>query len=155
MGYLLPRSGGTARKTVTFTGASGLGLDNVNVVLFTVTGRVLISAIAAHCTTNLTESGATANMTMGTVTNPSRFYSTITAGVTALDAGEWWVSAGAPVAGSIDLISASAGATDQVGILASENIVILPSGGVNINGGVLDIYCIWEPLSAGATLVAA
>ena len=46
MGYLLPRSGGTARKTVTFTGAAGLGLAASNVVLFTVTGRVLVQAIA-------------------------------------------------------------------------------------------------------------
>ena len=154
MGFLSPRVNPAVTKTVTFTGLAGAGQAASNVVLFTVTGRVLITAIAAYCVTDLTEAGATANMTMGTVTNTSRFYSTVTGGVTALDAGEWWASAAAPVAGSIDLISASAGSTDQVGMLVSENIVLLPSA-QNINGGVLDVYCIWEPLSAGATLVAA
>ena len=154
MPFLTPRVNPAVVKTVTFDGTAGAGLAASNVVLFTVTGRVLITAIAAYCVTDLTEALATANMTMGTVTNTSRFYSTVTGGVTALDAGEWWVSAGAPVAGSIDLISASAGATDQVGVLVSENIILLPSA-QNIDGGVLDVYCIWEPLSAGATLVAA
>ena len=151
MGLFSPGVGKTARKTITFTGAANAGAAASNVTVFTVTGRILVHAITAFCTTDLTEAAPTATMTMGTVTNTSRFLASPTGGAVALDANEWWVTGAAPVAGSIDLTTASAGATDQAAVVVSENIIILPAT-QNINGGVLEVYMIWEPLSASATV---
>ena len=151
MGLFSPGVGKTARKTVTFTGAAGLGLAASNVTIFTVTGRILVHAITAFCTTSLEESGATATMTLGTTTNTSRFLATPTGGAVALDANEWWVTGAAPVAGSIDLTTASAGATDQAAVVVSENVILLPAV-TNITAGVLEVYMVWEPLSASATV---
>lgn len=151
MGLFSPGVGKTARKTITFTGAAGAGAAASNVVVFTVTGRILVHAITAFCTTSLTEAAPTATMTLGTVTNTSRFLATPTGGVVALDTNEWWVTGAAPVAGSIDLTTASAGATDQAAVVVSENVVLLPAV-QNIDGGVLEVYMIWEPLSSGATV---
>lgn len=155
MAYLLPRSGGTARKTVTFTGAAGAGAVGT-VAVFTVSGRVMVTVIGAYCTTLLTEAGATSTIKLGTATDDDRYIANPTGGVTDIDAGEWWGGT-TPVAGSIDILSASgsgAATPDQSGILTSESI-ILTIGAQACNAGVLDVYCIWEPLSAGATLVAA
>lgn len=152
MGLFSPGIGKTARKTITFDGTAGAGQAASNVTVFTVTGRILVHAITAFCTTDLTEAAPTATMTLGTTTNTSRFLASPTGGVTALDANEFWVTGAAPVAGSIDLTTASAGATDQSGVVVAENVIILPAA-QDIDGGVLEIYMVWEPLSATATVV--
>ena len=44
-------------KTVTFDGASGTGLNEVAVPIFTVTGEVLIVALVPFCTEDLISAG--------------------------------------------------------------------------------------------------
>ena len=141
-----------AVKTVTFTGGAGAGAVG-SVAVFTVTGRVLVHAIAAFCTTDLTEALATASISLGTTNQTTRFIANPTGGPIAIDANEWWTGT-TPTVGSIDITGGSAGATDQQSVLVSEAI-ILTIGTQAVNGGVLDIYCLWEPLSANGSLVAA
>ena len=141
-----------ALKTVTFTGAAGAGAVG-SVALYTVTGRVRINSISAYCSTLLTEALATSTIVCGTTSQTTRFIANPTGGVTDIDAGEWWTGT-TPTAGSIDMTSGSAGATDQVAVLVSENI-ILTIGGQACNAGVLEFHVDWTPLSAGASVVAA
>lgn len=137
-------------KTVTFTGAAGTGAVGT-VSVFTVTGRVLVHVIAPYCTTNLTEAGATASVALGTTNQTQRFVATTTS--TAIDVDEWWTTS-TPTLGSVDLPSASSGTNDMASVLVAENVIITCTGQAT-NAGVIAFYCLWEPLSAGATLVAA
>lgn len=136
-----------SRKTVTFTGAAGLGAVGA-VPLFTVTGRIAVDRISAYCSTDLTEAGATATIALGTTTNTSRFIAATTA--TAIDAGEIWLTT-TPTAGSLDFPSASAGATDPSSVMVSENIIATVAAQA-VNGGVMEFYLEWTPLSAGASV---
>ncbi len=137
----------TGRKSLTFTGAANLGAVNTSASVFTVTGDVLVHALIAKCSTLLTESGATATVSLGTVTQLTRFIGNTNS--VDIDADEAWVST-TPTAGSIDLPDAM----QSVVIVSGDDIVVrcLTQG---TTGGVLEFTCFWEPISAGATLVAA
>src|SRR3990167_4013531 len=75
-------------KSVTFTGAANLGAVGA-VPLFTVTGEVLVRAIAGFCTTNLTEAAPTATLALGVTGSTALFVAATTA--TAIDANLFWV----------------------------------------------------------------
>lgn len=81
-----------ATKTVTFTGATGLG-EVGSVPLFTVTGEVIVERIVPFCSTSLTVTGGvgTASMQLG-VTGATNLF-VATTDPTAIDAGEFWVDA--------------------------------------------------------------
>lgn len=129
-------------KTVTFTGASGLGLNGSNTVWFTVSGGlVLIEYIGGRATTSLT--GATATLTLGVVGSTSLFIGATTA-TTLTTSAEIWVSTTATAAG----IAVPAA---NKGILIDANVVSL-IGTANITAGVLELNCIWRPFTPGATL---
>lgn len=128
----------TSRKTATFTGAAGAGAVGT-VTVYTVTGDIYIHALVAKCTTDLTEAGATATLTLGTVNQATRFIGSTNS--TAIDQHEFWVST-TPTAYSIDLPDAM-----QSVIIASGDDIIITCGAQNTNGGVLEFVLLWEPLS--------
>ena len=133
-----------ARKTITFTGAAGLGAVGA-VPLFTTTGQVFIERLVPFCTTLLTEAGATATLALGVTGSTSLFIAATTA--VDIDANEFWVDT-APDAAGVALPAA------LIAIAINANIIGTVAA-QNVNSGVIDFTVYWRPLSSGATLVAA
>lgn len=139
--YSQPR---LATKTVTFTGASTLGLSGTSTTWFTVAGGlVLIEDIAGRVTTSLTVS-AGATITLGVAGSTSLFIGA-TAGSALLTSAEIWAST-TPTAAGIALP-----ATDKA-IVIDANIVSAVAVN-NITAGVIELNVSWHPLTPGATLV--
>ena len=109
-----------ARKTVTFTGLAGAGAAGT-VALFTTTGRVYIEKMTAYCTVNLTESGATSTISVGTASIVNCLLTAVNA--VDLDADEFWVGNQA-VLGSITTITGGVGNTaSSMNKCISQNII--------------------------------
>ncbi len=132
------------RKTVTFTGAAGLGAAGA-VSLFTITGRVQVLAIVPYCSTNLTETGGTATLALG-VTGSTALFIAAT-GATGIDAGEFWVDTSPDAAGI-----AIPAALQNVAIAAD---IIATVADATINAGVIAFDCYYRPLSSDGALAAA
>ena len=128
-----------ALKTITFTGGAGLGAVG-NVPIFTVTGRVYLHRITAHCTVDLT--GATATLALGTTNQTARFIAATTA--TDIDVGEWWVDT-APDLGSVDLPDI------MQSVLVSENIVGTVAVAAVASGAIV-FEVIYEPITSNGAL---
>lgn len=109
--------------------------------LFTVTGQVFMKLYAV-CGTDL--AGATATISVGTALSTAALIAQTTA--TNIDANEIWHDA-SPDA-SIELSSVL---TEKI---VNQN-VIQTVGTANITSGQVTYYCLWRPLSPGATVVAA
>jgi len=135
------------RKTITFDGTAGLGAAGTAVSVFTVGGEVYLHALMCMCTTNLGEALATATVSLGTVTQVTRFIGATNS--VDIDANEAWVST-TPTAGSIDLPDAM----QSVFIVNGDDIIINPLV-QNTNAGVLEFTVFWEPVSTDGALVAA
>lgn len=136
-------------KAITFTGAAGAGAAGI-VTVFTVTGRVFVTKITAFCTTLLTESGATATMTLGTAVDTDAFIAVTNA--VDIDANEWWTAAAA-AAGSKSPLKVETGGlvTSQVDKMISENIIITVAV-ADVTGGVLVVDVWYEPITVGGNL---
>jgi len=139
--------GGTfaARKSITFTGAAGLGAVG-NVPLFTVTGEVEVIRLVPYTVQTLTEALATATLAL-TVTNSPALFIAATP-VLSLVTGEFWTEAtGGGTANAGVLIPAAlkdiAITSNIVGTVAAQAV----------NGGTLRFDCIWRPLSADGLVV--
>lgn len=131
------------RKTITFTGASTLGLHGTATTCFTVTGLILVEFIAGKATTNLT--GASATITLGTTQQTTKFIGTTTA-TTLVTTAELWVSTTA-TAGALALPAA------MINIAVNENIICSSTHvSADVASGVLEIDLIWRPLTPGATV---
>lgn len=138
-------------KTITWTGASGFGANGTTTTFFTVAGGLIrIIAIGGRVTTDHTVSNALATLAMGVVGQTAIFIpATVVLNVTGLLAATpIWVSA-TPTAGGILLPSI----TQNTAITG--NILGTVGGTGNITGGVLEMNVTWQPLTPGATLVAA
>ena len=133
-----------ASKTITFdalgvtTGAVG------ECPLFTVTGAVFVRMFV-HCTTTLTEGGATTTIEIGITGQTTLVMAQINA--VDLDIGEIWGNA-APADGI-----ALAAWTGQV-IGGSEDIFMKVTVDT-IDGGVAEFACFWTPVSSDGLVVAA
>lgn len=132
----------TVAKTVTFTGASGVGATGT-VALFAVTGQVLLSVVAV-CSTSLV--GATATHRVGNSTTTNRYQAQVTA--TNIVAGDTIDLSG-------EVSPGTAPGTTPNQIAFSSESVIATIGTAGITAGVLTYYCFYRPLSAGATVTAA
>lgn len=146
-----PWQANPASKTITWTGASGLGLNGTTTTFFTVSGGlVAIYAISGRVTTNHTVSNVLATLSMGVVGQTALFIPlTVVLNVTGLlTTTPIWVST-TPTAGGILLP-----AITQNNVI-SANIIGSVAGTGNITAGVLEMNVIWQPLTPGATLVAA
>lgn len=135
-------------KSLTFTGAAGLGAVG-NCVLFTVTGAIHLVSIDAVCKTTVTVDGGTgaASLSLGIVNSTVLFIAATTANtITSTD--KHWQSA-TPTANGI------AQAAAQKDIDISQNIVaaVTSSGTQIVNGGVIDFRVIWFPISSDGNLV--
>jgi hypothetical protein len=115
------------------TGATGAH------TVFTATGNCLVNVFAV-CDTDLTSGGA-ATIEMGVAGNTASLIAQTTA--TDLDDGEIWVDA-SPAVG----IEALPG----MKVLNDGADIILTVGTTTVTGGAVDIYCIYRPLSAGASI---
>ena len=135
-------------KSVTFDGATADdpgdfdGTGNPH-TLFLVTGVVRV-AILAVVTTTLT--GSSATIKMGSEVDPDGFMGATTA--TGMAVGEVWNDT-TPV---ITLQNPEVVLAEK--IVANSNLVQEVET-ANITGGAIDYYCFWQPLSPGATVVAA
>lgn len=132
-----------ARTTVTFDGTSGKGLHGTNTTWFTVTGGLVrVIAIAGRVTTNVT--GASSTATLG-VTGSTSLFIGATTGTALLTSAEIWVSTTPTTAGL-----ALPGAVQNIVIDA--NILSAMHATNDITGGVIEMNCIWSPITPGATL---
>ena len=134
-----------ASKTITFTGASALGLAGTNVPIFTVVGEVLITELSVFCSTDLTEASATATVSLGITNNTTLFIGATNS--TLIDSGEFWVST-TPTADGILLPAA------MQKVVITQNVVIAPAT-QDTDGGVLRVDCFWRPLSADGLLTVS
>src|SRR3990172_11144842 len=75
-------------KSITFTGAAGLGAVG-NVPLFTTTGEVLVIYLVPFTVLTLTEALATATLLLG-VTNSTGLFITPATNAVNLTTGEFW-----------------------------------------------------------------
>lgn len=130
-----------SRKTLTFTGASGLGLINTNATIFTTTGAVLVKYIFGIVTTNLT--GAASTIQLGT-TNTLAGFIGVTTATDMLTTANVWAST-TPTRGFLALPAI----TKET--IITENVLIR-SLTADTTGGVLDIYCLWAPASSNGLL---
>lgn len=139
------------RKTVTFTGAAGLGAVGT-VTVFTTTGDVEVGMCLGKCTTDLTEGGATATVKLGTAADTSAFIDQ--ANATAIDADEFWGVGGTPSRAINTVVNGVVAMGTGEAIAINQNVIITV-GAQAVTGGVITFTCRWRPISVGATLVAA
>lgn len=132
----------TVEKSVTFTGAAGLGAVGT-VDLFTVTGSVKVK-IYAVCETDL--AGATATIEVGVTGSTAGLIAQSTA--TNIDANELWHDAtpDAP-------IEASSVVAEK--IIVNGLDIFATIANANITGGVIKFIVEWSPVSIDGSLVAA
>ena len=138
-----------ASKTITFTGAAGLGAIGT-FDLFTVTGEVLIAYLVPFCTTLVDVDAGTgvASMQLGLVNATNLFVATTPA--IDIDANEFWIDATPDANG----IAAPAACKD---ILITQNIQgeVTSTGTKLVNAGVIRFDVYWLPLSSDGNLVPA
>ncbi len=114
--------------------------------LFTVTGTVLVQVFGV-CQTALNSEHGTATIELGIAGNTAALIAQTTA--TALDQYEAWQDAG-PEANPAPL-----DLTARTFVITNGADVVLTVGTEDLTVGVVDFYCLWTPLSDGATVVAA
>lgn len=141
------------RKTVTFTGGAGAGAVGT-VDVFTVSGDVA-AKIVVKCTTTLVDTVDGATFEIGTATVDSLYFS---GSATPLDldaivAGKYLLSNGVADTTDFTIFSASL-ENGTLGPIIDEDIIITVETQA-INSGVLQFYCVYYPLSAGASVMAA
>ncbi len=132
--------GFVTKKTVTFTGAAGAGAQGT-VNLFTVTGDVMVDVIGI-CNTSL--AGASATIRIGVAGNEGVIIATTTA--TDLDENMSWDDS-TPSLGEVHPATAN--------IIGNGLDIILTVGVADVTAGVVDIYCMWTPLSTDGNVTAA
>lgn len=131
-------------KTITFTGAAGLGAVGA-VPLFNVTGLVLVEKIIPVCSADLTEAAATATLALGVTGSTALFIAATTA--TAIDVGEYWLTT---TPGAVGLALPAA----LTNIVIAANIIGTVAAQA-VNGGTLRFLVHWRPISEDGNLVAA
>lgn len=106
--------------------------------LFTVTGNVL-ACVFGICDTSLT--GA-ATLEVGTANNTAALLAQI-ANATTLDDGDVYVDADT---------AAEVAALPSMKVINDGADIILTIGSTAVTAGVVDFYCLWRPLSSGASI---
>jgi len=106
--------------------------------LFTVTGNCLVSVFGI-CDTTLNDAGAP-TIEVGVTGNTAALIAQSDA--KSLADGEVWVDA--------TMTRVGVGALPAMQVLNDGVDIILTVGTATITSGVIDFYCLWRPLSAGA-----
>ena len=128
-------------KSITYvTGTTGaVGATT----LFTVTGAVLVRVFGV-CTTALEEAAPTATIEAGVAGSTASIIAQTTA--SAIIANEIWLDASPTTI--VEPIPSQF-------IIGNGQDIIQTIGAQAVSAGVLIYYCVWEPISSGATVVAA
>lgn len=135
-------------KRFTFSNAAGLGaVGTVNI--FTVTGDVLVRVLGS-VKTDLTADGA-ATLALGTANAATALSTAITA--TALDVGDVFHYGASPA--DIGAIGGAGGVASQPFMIANGADIIGTVATANITAGVIDFYCLWQPLSTDGLVTSA
>ena len=148
MGFHAP--GGTlsfVTKTMTYTGATNLGaVGNANI--FNITGRVIVVALSAYCTTSLGEAApGSATISLGVTSSTALFIPATTA--LDIDANEFWLDTTPDAFG----LALPATLKDIVIFgVTSDNWITNQVATAAINAGVIVYECWWMPLSANGNL---
>lgn len=124
-------------KTITFTGASGLGLVNVAVPVATITGRVLLREMTFFCSTLL--AGVSGTVSLGTANNVGGIIPVTTA--TAIDTNEFWRD---------DSPESQISSAIKNRVISANLIIDVLTA--TITGGVLQVAIKWSPLSINSNL---
>lgn len=133
-------------KTITFTGASGLGLAGVAVPVWTLSGRVLLHYMTAFVSTAVVSTADAGTISLGTASITNKLITATTVGAGTFVANEWW-AAGVSTAGILqDIVNYS-----FLSASCSESIIITPLT-QNITSGVLVFDCWYRSLTAGGSL---
>jgi len=122
----------------TWTFVENLTGDQAAHTVFTVTGNVLVSCFAV-CDTSIVGAGT---MELGVTGNTAGLIAQI-ANATTLDDGDVWVDADTAV---------GVGSIPATKVLNDGNDIILTIGTADLTAGVVDIYCLWRPLSSGSSV---
>lgn len=138
------------RKLLTFTGAAGAGAAGT-MVAFTVTGTIYVEFVIGENVTDLTTTGA-ATVSLGVAADVDAFWSSITA--TNFDAGEFWTAGTGLVAGAATVAdTASSDATAAARSKVVNTNIILTIASADINGGTMNVYMRYRPLTANGKAV--
>lgn len=129
------------KKSVALTGAAGNGAVGT-VALFTVTGDVVLNVFATCSVDLVSAGGGTAEV--GISGNTAGLIAQTTA--TTIDVNEVWLDA-SPA--TIEILP------NAPQIIANGQDIIMTVGTGNVTAGSLDFYCLYRPLSTGASIVAA
>jgi len=139
------------KKTVTFAGGTtdawgddGGALDGG--AIFEVTGLVKAQVLGV-CTT-LLAGGAT--LEVGISGNTAIFLPQETD--TDIDAGEIWLNNANPATAYILGLENDASGNLPEYLLNGTDIILTVSGGANTTAGVIDFYCIWNPISSNGNV---
>lgn len=125
--------------------SSGFGVGTVSA--FTVTGDVRVRVWGVVGGVAITSTCSTGTLSVGTAEAPTAILGTSTANGTQFAATDVWVD-------TSPANDAEATATDWVIIGGGADIIVTVATNA-MTAGALTLYCEWEPLSAGATVVAA
>lgn len=134
-------------KSVTFTGASGVGATG-DVPLFTVTGDILVVSLIPVCSTNLTENGATALMSLGVTDIVALFIANTEP--EDIDADDVWTAV-APATTAVALPAL----LSNIIVNGDANDILATISNDTITAGVLNFYLSWRPLSSDGLVVPA
>ena len=149
MDYFLPTPPDNfVSKTITFDGTAGLGQAATAVPVFTVTGEVWVVLLTAFCTADLSEAGATAQISLGVVGNVTLF---VGAGQPIdIDTNEYWTTANPSAVGGI----AVPAAMKDILLINGADIVADPTTD-DTTGGTIEFTTFWRPVSSDGLVVAA
>lgn len=139
------------KKTITFTGGTTNawgddGGTRDGGAIFTVTGLVKARVLGV-CTT-LLDGGATEEV--GIAGGTAIFCAQITD--TALDAGEIWLQDTTPATSFLIGAEEEAANENFPVYLLNGNDIILTTTTTNTTAGVVDFYCIWNPISSDGSV---
>lgn len=135
----------TVHKTLTLTGAAGLGqLASPTINIFTLTGAVWVEKIAGWGITTPTSAGG-GTLALGVTGSTALFIAATTA--TTLTNGKTWQTT-TPNASGL----AVPAALSNIAIAAS---IIATVATADITAGVLEFVVVYRPLSSDGQLVAA
>jgi hypothetical protein len=135
---------GVARKTLTFTGAAGLGQSGSPIPLFNLTGAVYVERIAGIGMTTPTSAGG-GTLALGVTGSASLFIAATTA--TTIATGLTWQTTTANATGL------AVPATNKEILIAASIIGTVAVAG--ITAGVIQVVCYYRPASSDGALVAA
>lgn len=140
-------------KLITFTGGVNAGdFDGTpTVIVFTITGRVLVHAVTQFCTVDLVSAGG-GTLVYGVTGDTDAFIGTTTA--TDIDANEWWAAASPPANSGVTLAdSVTGGITTSQRLKAVSGNMFLTIGTSDITGGAIVFDVLYTPLTDGGRLV--